>query len=185
MADNELLSPHAIRQLLRYDPGTGKLYWLKRDISQCVDYRAMRVFNTQFAGKEAFTCRMGKKHLQGRIFRRPYLAHRVVWALVYGEWPNGQIDHINGNPIDNRLSNLRDIPSAENQRNMRRPSNNTSGVSGVSWNASHKKWRVRISRCGKEIMVGRFSDFGEAVQARAAALLDNGYHPNHGRVAEL
>ena len=181
MADAELLSPDMIRQLLRYTPETGKLYWLERVISQCANERAMHVFNAQFAGKEAFTCRMGKKHLQGRIFRRSYLAHRVVWALVYGEWPHGQIDHINGDPVDNRLSNLRDIPSADNQRNMKKPSTNTSGVSGVAYDKRRGKWRARIGSRDSEITIGRYDTFGEAVAARKTMEQKLGFHPNHGR----
>ena len=177
MAGKPDITPELLRQLMRYEPETGKLFWLMRSGGT----RGDNVFNSLYAGKEAFTCRMGHKHLQGRVFNRPFLAHRVAWALHYGAWPNGEIDHINGNPIDNRIENLRDIPKAENQRNMKRSTRNTSGVSGVSWRKTRKKWRARIKVDGKEKSLGHFERFEDAVRARQAALVKCGYHPNHGR----
>lgn len=179
MAEHPLPTPAELRQLLRYDPKTGKLFWRARPLDP--NSRGPTIFNRRYAGKEAFTCRMGQKHLQGRVHNRGLLAHRVIWALVYGEWPRGQIDHINGNPVDNRLSNLRDIPGAENQRNMKRFVTNTSGVGGVTWQDDRQRWRVRVKFDGREKHLGRFKDFGEAVRVRNEALAAHGYHPNHGR----
>lgn len=179
MANRPLPSPAELRQLLRYEPETGKLFWLAREINP--NDRGPTIFNKRYAGKEAFTCRMGQKHLQGRVYNHGLLAHRVIWALIYGEWPHWQIDHINGNPTDNRLANLRDVRAVENQRNMKRPSNNTSGVSGVDWQEGRQRWRARIKVGGKNIHVGRFIEFGDAVRARQDALARHDFHPNHGR----
>lgn len=177
MAKRPLPTPEELRQLLRYEPETGKLYWLERKDGS----PGSAMFNTRFAGNEALTAPVGEKALCGSVNGGRYLAHRVIWALVHGEWPTGQIDHINGNPFDNRLSNLREVESFENQRNMKRPSHNTSGVCGVSWNAQHRKWQARINARRKTVMLGVFSDFNEAVAARKQAEKEYGYHPNHGR----
>lgn len=184
MAKTDILPASDLRQLLEYTPETGKLFWKMRTTGQCKDERARKIFNTQFAGKEAFTCRMGSKHLQGRINREAYLAHRVIWALVKGAWPAGQIDHINGNPIDNRMENLREVAGPENQRNMKRCSVNTSGATGVDWSSARGKWRARaVGPDGADVHLGRFVHFEDAVAARKAAEQRFGYHPNHGREA--
>ncbi len=177
MANKRDITPEVLRQTLHYDPRAGRLFWLPREERG----RGDKIFNRLYAGKEAFTYRMGEKHLQGQVYGRPFLAHRVVWAIVHGEWPRGEIDHINGNPVDNRIANLRDIPKAHNQRNMKRFKSNTSGVSGVDWQASRSMWRVRVSTEGKTIHIGRFRDFGDAVKARKAAEARYNFHPNHGR----
>lgn len=177
MAKTSLTPAEDLRQLLRYEPDTGKLFWLERKDGS----HGSAMFNTRYAGREALTAFRNDKALTGSVNGKPCLAHRVIWALVHGEWPTGQIDHINGDPFDNRLSNLRQVESFENQRNMKRPSHNTSGVCGVSWNGARKKWQVRINARRKTVMIGMFKDFDEAVIARKQAEEDYGYHPNHGR----
>jgi hypothetical protein len=77
---------------------------------------------------------------------RRYGAHRLAWLVTYGEWPKGEIDHINGNRADNRIANLRDVSHSQNQRNLHRPrSDNRTGVLGVSWHAQTGKWRARLN----------------------------------------
>ena len=178
MADKSSITPEVLRQLLSYNPVSGKLFWLRRN----GDEKATKIFNALFAGKEAFTYRMGKKHLQGRILRHGFLAHRVAWAIYHGEWPKGQIDHINGNHIDNRIENLRDVDGADNQKNMKLNAKNTSGASGVNWDQRRKLWRARIKANGREVHLGRFKTFDEAAKARKIAEQKHGYHENHGRI---
>ena len=65
-----------------------------------------------------------------------YLAHRLVWTYVYGDYPNGEqpyVDHINGNPSDNRITNLKVSSHASNMRNMKMNTRNTSGIVGVRY----------------------------------------------------
>jgi hypothetical protein len=56
-----------------------------------------------------------------KLNRKTYKAHRIAWLLTYGSWPEDQIDHINGNGLDNRLENLRDVSNRENLRNKKIP----------------------------------------------------------------
>jgi len=85
-----------------------------------------------------------------------YLTHRVLWALHHGEWPNGEIDHINGNPRDNRLENLRVVTHQQNCINRKKPSSNTSGFKGVIYCKKSSKYRARIKVDGTYLSLGSF-----------------------------
>ena len=181
MSKKELPSPELLRQLLRYEPDTGKLYWRERTPDVFEDGRC-KSFNSQFANKEAFTFtgRDGYKH--GNVLnQRPYLAHRVIWAITYGEWPLNHIDHINGIRDDNRIENLRDVSRSENQKNQKRPAHNTSGAVGVSWANREKKWHAYINIDRRRESLGYFTDLAEAIAARKEAEAKYSFHPNHGR----
>jgi hypothetical protein len=94
---------------------------------------------------------------------------------MHNEWPNGQIDHINGDRLDNRICNLRVASHAENQRNSRRPTANTSGIKGVSWDKRESKWQANIRVNNKMINLGRFNNKEDAAAVyRAAALRYHG-----------
>lgn len=107
----------------------------------------------------------GSIHAKGyitiRIHDRLYLAHRLAWYIETGEQPE-QIDHINGVKDDNRICNLRAATPNQNQHNKALNKNNTSGVKGVSWNESKKKWEARVWMDGKCNRLGRFSDLAMA-----------------------
>ena len=169
--------PIDMRGLLRYDPSTGKLYW--RDRNE-LEPDAKR-WNKRYAGKEAFTTKCGG-YMYGPIRGVTCSAHRVVWAIVYGEWPSADVDHINGDRTDNRLSNLRVVCRKENTRNRKIPKTNTSGSMGLGWYPDRQKWRVVITSDGKRRHLGYFSDFNEAVKARKEAEKIYLFHHNHGRV---
>jgi len=100
------------------------------------------------------------------------LAHRIIFAIVHGRMPAGQIDHINGNRMDNRIENLRDVSSSENSYNSK---TNTSGFAGVCWDARDKKWRVYFYVGYRKIYLGLFENLEDAVQARKEAKIR--YHP--------
>lgn len=176
-------SPELLRQLLHYEPETGKLFWRNRSLEMFPDRRSANTWNARFAGSEAFTAVESKGYLFGSIFGAKYRAHRVIWALETGNWPVEQIDHINGARDDNRIVNLREVSNAENGRNRRRPDANTSGVVGVYWNRARGKWLTRIIIDGRQHYLGLFVDFDEAVAVRKAAEAAQGFHENHGRVS--
>lgn len=186
----EQVAAGALRDLLSYNGDTGRLYWAVRPASMFADgavpaERACRSWNTRYAGKEAFTSDDGKGYRIGAIFGRLYNAHRVVWALVHGAWPDEQIDHINGDRSDNRLANLRCASVRENARNTKRPAHNSSGVIGVNWRACKSKWRAYIAVNRHTLHLGYFDSFEAAVTARRSAEKELGFHPNHGRVARV
>jgi len=114
-------------------------------------------------------------HLERRTRRRRiyvngrrHFCYRLVWLYVTGEWPEGAIDHINGNQGDDRFENLRIATRSENQANIRRPKHNTSGFKGVSWSESRRKWCAGIKKDGKSFNLGRFDSAEEAHAAYVA-----------------
>lgn len=101
------------------------------------------------------------------VDREVNLAHRLAWLLVYGEWPDGDLDHINGERDDNRIVNLRLATRAQNNMNARRPCSNTSGYKGASF--CRGKWDARIGIDGKDVYLGSFDTPEEAHAAYANA----------------
>lgn len=113
---------------------------------------------------------------------RNYFLHRVIWLMVTGRWPE-QIDHVNGNRGDNSWENLRDVSQYINSRNMRLRDNNTSGTVGVVKSSSvSKPWRASIVCNYKQISLGNFRTYEEAVEARKKAEVFYKFHENHGRI---
>lgn len=176
------ISPTNFQELVDYDPTSGRLTWKKRlprhfknnSVAHCSNW------NTRWAGKPALSCKNANGGLQGLLFARNFLAHRVAWAVYYGVWPEGVIDHINGNPSDNRLINLRDVSHAANSQNMKRSRKNTSSVTGVSFNKHAAKWSAEILANGVREHLGYFVEFEDAVSAREEAERLNNFHENHG-----
>lgn len=109
------------------------------------------------------------------------LAHRLAWACYYGEWPIGQIDHINGDRGDNRIENLRLVSSFLNALNKSKAKNNTSGHCGVSFCNSRGKWQAYIEFGGKKEHLGRYDTIQEAISARVAAQKALGFTERHGK----
>jgi HNH endonuclease/AP2 domain len=103
------------------------------------------------------------------IDRKMYLAHRLVWLWHYGEWPEFELDHINGFKDDNRIENLRPATHAENQQNKTKQSNNRSGFLGVCWNKQKQLWEAFICVEGKKKWLGTFSSAEAASEAYKSA----------------
>lgn len=177
------ISAKYARECFSYNPVTGVLTW-KAD-------RPAHHFPTSH-GRNTWRGRNAGK-VAGSIGNQGYrvvtvggkfeLAHRLIWLMVTGELPKHETDHINGDRLDNRLSNLRAVTTQENQRNAAMQCNNTSGHVGVDWNKASNKWRARIKIDGKQKYLGGFTDIEDAIEARAEADIKYGYHKNHGRPA--
>lgn len=187
MAKKPLPTPDELRQLLRYEPDTGKLFWRERlpDSVNCARestrVRICRNWNARFAGEEVRQSPTIRGHAYVAINCVKLLTHRVIWAIYHAEWPRHEIDHINGNRVDNRLCNLRDIPHQENMKNVALNRDNKSGHHGIWWDDKRGKYQAFIADKSKRIALGRFNTIEEAVAARGAAELVLGFHRNHGR----
>ena len=121
------------------------------------------------------------KNGNGKLFPQ----HRVIWLLANGDWPKGEIDHIDGDKLNNDPANLRDVSRAENARNLKLNVNNTSGCSGVKkcgngWVSIIGQQRTATKSNGR---YKYFKNKDDAIAWRKAKEIEYGYHANHGRKA--
>lgn len=150
-----MLTAESARHHLDYDPHSGRLTWRVP--------RAQRVK----AGDEAGSIN-GQGYRDLRLFNRTYPAHRIAWLICHGCMPAGQIDHINGDRSDNRISNLREVTSQENTQNQRvaRKDNKHAGLIGAGFHKASGKFRARIGLAnGRQQHLGLFDTAQAAHQA--------------------
>lgn len=177
------IDPSILHELLSYDKETGKLYWKVRDkkwFHPRQNYKTQKIWNKRYAGAEAIS-HYSKGKMCGAIFNKSVYAHRVVWAMHHGYWNRTDIDHINGNPCDNRIENLRLVSHQENCKNQKLRSTNKTGKMGVDFRKETQKYRARIMVDGKTLNLGEFKEFDKAVKEREEAEIKYGFHKNHGR----
>lgn len=170
-----------LRKILRLDAETGRLYWLPRPREMFKRNQDFKAWNKRFACKEALSTINKEGYLSGTIFGYTYLAHRVVLCLSKGYWPKHETDHINRNRLDNRPTNLRDVPHSENMKNKKLHKSNISGCSGVYRQSG--KWIATIGVDSAREYLGVFDDVNDAIAVRKAAEKEFGYHENHGKAA--
>ena len=164
------ITQEELKKLLHYNPDTGVFTWLKARTG---------VKKNNTAGS-IMTNDDGKSYYRIMCKGVRYFSHRLAWFYIHLEWPKCEIDHINGNGCDNRLINLRSVTRLENRKNRRKPSNNSSGISGVYWNKREVSWKVQISVNRKKFCLGTFDNIFDAVCARKNAEIKHGFHKNHG-----
>lgn len=99
------------------------------------------------------------------VFKNPVKLHRAAIAFETGEFPKGQVDHINGVKDDNRIVNLRVVTNSQNKQNITKPINNTSGLMGVSFHKASGKWRATIKLEGNSKHIGLFDTKERAYEA--------------------
>lgn len=166
------ISEHEIRMIasrVSYDPATGAF-------THKIDKRNSR-YGKVNAGDPVKMTPDQRGYLRLCIRGQVYKAHRLAWLLTHGECPaDMQIDHIDHDKTNNRLSNLRLVTGSGNQRNRSLSTTNLSGVNGVCYAESKQKWVAYY--CRK--VVGEFDTKDAAVAARAAANKAHGFHKNHG-----
>ena len=162
-----------LKEILDYNPETGLFTWKeKRKWSKEVGSVAGYV-NTHHI--------TGRKYIHIHTLGKQWNAHRLAFIFMTGKEPNGFIDHINGNGLDNRWVNLRDTDCKTNSRNARRRKEGIgSGVMGVRWCKPANKWIAGIHHKGKNVHLGLFVDFDDAVKARKNAEIKYRYSENHG-----
>lgn len=91
-----------------------------------------------------------------------HIAHRLAWLLYYGKWPENQIDHIDGNGLNNKISNLRDVSCSINGKNRKINMNNTSGRGGVHFNKRYERFQATAMSENKRHFLGYYNTFEEA-----------------------
>ena len=151
--------PEIARDLLEYDPETGRLWW-KENRNR-----------TDITGSEAGWVDNNRRRLE--IGEKVYLAHRVAYFLHTGEQPPEFLDHKDGDSLNNRASNLRPATRRQNNRNKGIYANNSTGYRGVIYCRESGKYRARIGLGGKKKTIGRFPTAEEASQAYEAFAREN------------
>lgn len=121
----------------------------------------------------------GGKYVRVCVDQQFIMAHRIVWALVHGEWPAQIIDHINGDGLDNRPSNLRLATMPQNLQNRDKPRHNTSGIKGV-YATKSGNWLAMIRVHGRLKALGTYTD-----REDARAAYNNAAAQHFGEFARL
>lgn len=168
---NRYVAHEELIDILDYDPLTGIFTWKNPTALRC---KVGDVAGTDFQNSN------GKQYKRVMINGVGYQLHRLAWLYTYEEYPEHEIDHINGDGTDNRIENLRSVTRKENNMNKRKQSNNSSGVTGVVKFKRTGKWHAQIQVDGKNNHLGFFDNFNDAVIARKMAEQEFGFHANHG-----
>lgn len=161
------LTQDLLNELFEYNPKTGVMI---RKISRGNNAKAGSIVGTV----------NGQGYLMVSINGKGWRVHHILWCMTYGYIPH-KLDHENQNKQDNRLDNLREVTTTENNRNMPKPRHNTSGVVGVYFNKANSKWRAFVHLENKAKCLGSFKTKAEAIEARLEANKKYGFHENHGK----
>lgn len=160
-----MIDQRTLKRLLLYDAEAGVFTWRVAVGGKC-GYRIP-------AGSVAGTLNAeGYRYIT--VKRRAYRASRLAFLYMTGTWPPDQVDHRNRIPSDDRWSNLRLATSSQNKANSSMYRNNTSGFTGVYWDAERGQWRAKATINGKRKWLGRFSN-PEAAHAAYLAAVSNTY----------
>lgn len=149
------LTQERLKEVLHYDPETGIFTWLK---SRRCPVKSGGVAGTTNA----------KGYRQIMVDYRMYLAHRIAYLYIYGEMPDGMLDHHDQDKSNNRILNLRPATRGQNMLNVGVRADNTSGHVGVSWFKERQKWVATITVDKRLHHLGYFDNLEDAVAARKA-----------------
>lgn len=157
------LTAERLRERLDYNQETGAFIW-KVKPSQAIS-----------SGSVAGSARSGYIGIQ--IDGRIYLAHRLVFLFIYGAFPLGEVDHINGIRDDNRLANLRDVTKSVNMQNKKVGKHGRK--IGTWYDAKNGKWTAQIKIGATQHHLGRFAteEAANSAYILAKAKLHPGYAP--------
>lgn len=143
-----MITAEELRQRLDYNPETGIFTWKKLPATTSA---------ARIGGEAGCLWNTGYRMIVMKPKR--YLAHRLAWLYVYGKWPDKDLDHINRNPSDNRIANLREATTRENQLNT---TPGKSGVKGVAWNTRCQKWSAQLWVKGRRVFLGLYTNVADA-----------------------
>ena len=127
-----MITQNRLKQVMSYDENTGIFTWINPTSRRVTKYSKAGVLNPS-------------GYIFIKVDNKRYSAHRLAWLYIYGDFPKNNIDHIDGNPSNNVISNLREATQQQNLYNTKKPSTNTSGYKGVHFHKSSRKWRAVVS----------------------------------------
>lgn len=169
-----MLNQELLKSLIYYNPETGVATWLPRKETT----KQIAAWNRRYAGKAlSYVDKKGAGYAQVCMVidgvQKYYLLHRLIWLYVFGEFPNGPIDHVNRIKSDNRISNLRVANRVLNGHNVKSYNTNKSGIKGVSWSKESRKWRAVLVFNQKYMHLGLFDSIEDAKDAYIVASLSH------------
>jgi len=150
---------------VEYNPDTGIFTWGSK--------------SRKFAGKIAGSPNTHGYIRIGLTKQTSIGAHRLAWFIYHGEFPDGEIDHLNHNRADNRICNLRLVKKIDNSKNRKMYVTNTSGLPNVYYHKKNKRW---LAKCQTKYL-GSYATREDAYQVAQKYLTENGFHKNHGAIA--
>ena len=154
-----MLTQERLKELLTYNLETGVF---TRNLTRC----------GALAGAVAGSVtRKGYRYI--KIDSKGYMMHRLVWLYLYGQFPKEQLDHIDGDKLNNKASNLRDAITSQNCVNQRGRKNNTSGFKGVILEKSSGKWVAQCNANGEHYYLGMYDTPQEASNVRETFAKEN------------
>lgn len=168
-AKEAAVSPALLAETFSYCPETGVLTWKN----------SKRAYKNGCEAGRVITDLWGKSYRYVPCGGFKFMAHRIIWAIVKGQWPEHQIDHCDGNGLNNKIDNLRHATNQQNGMNQKKRTP-ASGHTGVRWHKGGKKWNARIKAEGREISLGLYVNIDDAVAARKAAEKKYGFSEGHG-----
>lgn len=149
------LTQEYVKSIMHYDPETGHFKYI-------VKVRGVKP-NTVIGYLQ------DDGYIRLSINYEKYLAHRIAWLYMTGEWPSGDLDHKDTDKTNNRWDNLREATKTQNKANTKRICTNTSGMKGVSLNKSTNRWKATITINYKSVHLGYFNTKENAAEAYAKA----------------
>jgi hypothetical protein len=168
------------RERFDYDPETGALTWRDPGPNAFSSVKGYRIFKRLFVGHIAGSLKKSDGYIRICVDGKSFLAHRLIWALVYGEVPALDVDHADRDRANNKLSNLRLATRSQNCMNRTAHRTNKVGIKGVHWHRATGKWAACVRFDGQRKHLGVFDTIADAAAAyRAAASI------LHGEFAEV
>ena len=146
---NEILTQEKLIEIFEYKDG--HLYWKKKIAKNII-----------VGSKAGWISGAGNYDLMYQ--NKTYKVHRLIFALHHGYFPK-IIDHIDGNPLNNKINNLREATHSQNLQNSKLRKDNKSGEKGVIWDKKYKKWRVSCVLNKKQYHGGYYKNLTEAIES--------------------
>lgn len=176
LARKPMPSKDYLLQCLSYEADSGKFSWKARPVEHFKTSKRADYWNRRYSGVQAFSSKQTDGYLRGKLDGQPILAHRLAWKIMTGEDPD-VIAHLDGNPSNNRFSNLRDGTTRDNLRGARRlASCSKSGIVGV-YKATGRSWQAQIRSTMGATLSFTSTSLAEAAAWRKQMEMELGYEP--------